>query len=328
MATTTGIRAGASASDGRLALVAETAWGTTPATPAFKSMRFTSENIQPAKNTVRSNETRADRNVVDEILVGRNVSGDLSFELSYGVFDDLFEGLMFSEWSGDDSEILKNGAGIGRSFTAERKVLLPGGTSDYQRFTGLVVNTMNLQAQAGQIVTGSFGLMGKFGGRGTAAIAGATYADAPQHRVLNATSHFGGLTVGGIVGMAPIRSINMQVTNNIRAQEAVGNLDAVGFAPGRFEVTGSVEAYFKDGNVLQAFLDHTDLSLEFVLGVAVDEQYKFTLPTIVLTGSPGGNLGGNDQDVMQTLSFTAVLDRLTSPAPIGCAMKIEKVLSP
>jgi hypothetical protein len=30
---------------------------------------------------------------------------------------------------------------------------------------------------------------------------------------------------------------------------------------------------------------------------------------------------------MQTMNFTAVLDRLTSPTPIGAALQIEKVLA-
>lgn len=328
MATTTGIRAGAAASDGRLALVPETAWGTTPANPAFTTMRFTSENLQPSKQTVRTNEIRADRNIVDEILVGRSVAGDLAFELSYGPFENLLESLFHAEWGGEDSAFLKNGAGIGRSFTAERRILLPGGTSEYHRFNGLVANTMSLTVTAGEIVTGSFGLMGKFGGRESSAITGATYADAAQNRVLNATSHFADLSVPGITELAPVRSISLNITNNYRNQNAVGSLDAVGYAPGRFEVTGSIEAYFNNGELFQAFLDHEDLALEFTLGVEPGEQYKFTLPTIVLTGDPGGNIGGNDQDVMQTLAFTAVLDRLTTPSLLGAAIQIEKVAAP
>ncbi len=328
MATTTGIRAGASASDGRLALVGETAWGTTPANPAFANTRFTSENLRPAKDTVQSNELTPDRNVADEIMVGRNSSGDLNFELSYGAFDHLLESLMFNEWSGDDDEILTNGTGLGRSFTAERRILMPDSSSEYIRFVGLVANTMSLTANAKGIVTGSFGMMGKFGGRSNAALAGATYANAPQNQVLNTSSHFGGLSIAGVAGpAAPIRALSLNVTNNLRAQDANGSMDAIGFAPGKFVATGSVEAYFKNGNLFQAFLDHTDLALEFTLGTGVGEQYKFTLPTIKLTGEPGAALGGNDQDVMMTLNFTAIRDRLTTPTPIGAALKIEKVLA-
>lgn len=325
MATTTGIRAGASASDGRLALVAEAAWGVTPANPAFKTMRFTSENLQPAKQTVRSNEIEPTRNVTDEIMVGRSVAGPLNFELSYETFDDLLSSLFHAEWTGDDDEFLLNGAGVGLAFTAERRLLLPAGTYEYHRFTGLVANTMSFQVQAGGIVTGNFGMMGKFGGRGTTAIAGSTYAAAPQFRSLNAASHFSNLSIPGISVLSPVRSLTLNITNNYRQQIADGSVDVIGQAPGRFEVTGSVEAYFKNGEMFQAFLDHADLGLEFTLGVEAGEQYKFKLPTITLTGEPGSAISGNDADIMQTMNFTAVKDR--TGAPLAGTIQIEKILA-
>lgn len=121
---TTGIRAGANASDTRLSLVPEAVWGTTPTTPAFQNIRFTGENLQPNKETVRSQEIRPDRNVIDEIMVGRSVSGNMDFELSFGTFDDLLESLFHAEW---DDDVLINGSGIGQAFTAERTLKLNDG---------------------------------------------------------------------------------------------------------------------------------------------------------------------------------------------------------
>lgn len=323
--TTTGIRAGANASDTRLALVPEAAWGVTPATPAFTNVRFTSENLQPAKETVRSQEIRPDRNVTDEIMVGRSVSGNMDFELSYGTFDDLLESLFHSQWGGTDDAILINDANIGQAFTAERTLKLNDGSSHYSRFTGLVVNSMNLSVSSGALVTGSFDVMGKFGGAGTAPIAGATYADATQTRVINAATHFAGLSVtgAGLGGDTPlIQSIDLNITNNMRAQRAVGSIDNVGMGAGQFEVTGSITAYFRPG-LLSAFLAHDDLGLEFTLGTEANSRYKISIPTLVLTGSPGGNADGNDSDVMSTVQFTGVLDRTTA-VPIGGTIKIER----
>ncbi len=321
--TTTGIRAGANASDTRLAVCPEAAWGTTPTTPAFQNIRFTSENLQPAKETVRSQEIRPDRNVTDEIMVGRSVSGALDFELSFGTFDDLLESLFHSEWSGDDDEILVNGAGIGQSFSAERTIKLSDGSSHYSRFTGLVANSMSLSVSAGALVTGSFDMMGKFGGAGTTALTGATYTPATQSRVLNAATHFAGLTMTGLSGDTPlIQSIELNITNNLRAQRAVGSVDNVGMGAGQFEVTGTINAYFRPG-LLTAFLNHEDIGLSFTLGTAVGSSYQFTIPSLVLTGSPGGNATGNDADLMSTVAFTAVMDRTASP--MGGTIKIEKV---
>jgi hypothetical protein len=321
--TTTGIRAGANASDTRLAIVPEVAWGVTPATPAFTNVRFTGENLQPAKETVRSQEIRPDRNVTDEIMVGRSVSGNMDFELSYGTFDDLLESLFHAEWDAVD-ETLINGANIGQAFTAERTLKLNDGTSHYSRFTGLVVNSMSLSVSSGALVTGSFDVMGKFGGADTTAIAGATYAEAPQTRVINAATHFAGLTMTGLAGGGTplIQSIELNITNNLRAQRAVGSIDNVGMGAGQYEVTGTITAYFRPG-LLTAFLDHDDVGLEFTIGTEAGSRYKISIPTLVLTGSPGGNADGNDSDVMSTVQFTGVLDR-TSAVPIGGTIKIER----
>lgn len=323
---TTGIRAGANASDTRLSIVPETAWGMTPAAPGFTNIRFTGENLQPSKETVRSQEIRPDRNVVDEILVGRSVSGNMDFELSYGTFDALFESLFFSTWEEDEDEeetILKNGAGLGQSFSIERTLKLADGSSHYARFLGMLMNSMSLSISAGALVTGSFDAMGKFGGAGTPALSGATYAESPQNRPVNAAQDFASLTVTGIAAAPLINSISLNITNNLRAQAAVGSLDAVGYGAGQFEVTGSIEAYFRDPNLYRAFLDHDDLSLAFTLGTASGSRYRFTIPTLVLTGSPGGNANSNNDDVMQTMEFTAVLDRTSSPS-LGCTLMLER----
>lgn len=317
---TTGIRAGASASQNRLSRVTETAWGTTPATPAFTNLRMTAENLAPAKNTVRSNEIRPDRNISDEIMVGRNIEGGLDFELAYGVFDEMIQSLMFSTWTAD---VIKNGAGIGESMTLERRIALPSGSFDYHRFVGCVVNTMSLEINASEIITGRFDVMGKFGGRGTAIIAGATYADAPTNEVMSAGVHFGSLSITGVAGSPRLRSLSISMTNNLRIQNEIGDIDAIGLAPGRFEATGSMEVYFEDGNMYDAFLNHDDLALEFTLGSVTTEKYTFRLPTIKLSGNPGANTGGNDEDVMATFDFTAIYDRLTSEA---AAVKITRAV--
>lgn len=321
---TTGIRAGANASDTRLSIVAETAWGTTPATPAFTNARFTGESLQWSKATVRSEEIRPDRNVVDEIQTGRSAAGGVDFELSYGTFDKLIAGLMFSDW---DDDVIKNGADEGTAFTLERTLSLAAGVKEYQRYVGMVVNTMSLSITAAQLVTGSFGLMGKFGGRGTTPIAGATYVESPQNHVVNAATDFASLKVGDGSIVPLVQSITIDITNNLRTQEAVGSLDAVGIGTGRFEATGSMEVYFSSGDLLQAFLDHDDISLEFTLGTETGKRYKFNFPTIKLVGDPGSNATSNDSDVMLTLNFTAVLDRLTAPTPIGATLEITRAVA-
>lgn len=306
---TTGMRAGANASQNRLSMILESAWATTPATPAFTNLRITSEDISAAKETVRSEEIRPDRNVTDEIMVGRNVTGGLDFELSYGNFDAIIQSLMFSSWS---SDIIKNGAAVGDSMTLERRVALPSGSYDYHRFVGCVVNTLSLEMTAGQIITGRAEVMGKFGGRATSIITGATYTDSSTEPVMNAANQFGSLAITGVTGTPKLRSLSISMTNNLREQDALGSLDAIGLAPGRFEATGSMEVYFENGNMYDAFLNHDDLALAFTLGSVTTKKYTITVPTLKLAGDPGIGTPGNDEDVMANFDFTAIFDRLTT----------------
>lgn len=53
----------ADASQARLAYVAETVIGTTPATPVFQTMRYVSEGVNLTKQTAIPDEIRPDRNV-------------------------------------------------------------------------------------------------------------------------------------------------------------------------------------------------------------------------------------------------------------------------
>lgn len=319
---TTGIRAGANASQNRLAMILETAWGTTPATPAFQNLRLTDENLSPAKQTVRSDEIRPDRNVPDEIMVGRESGGDINFELSYGTFDLLIRSLMFNgDWA---TNVLKNGAGVGDSLTIERTVALPSGSFDYHRFVGCVVNEMSLDIAAGEIITGSFGIMGKWGSRGAAIISGATYTPATTEPVMSAASQFGSLTAVGIATQPKLRNLSLNITNNLRRQDQLGSIDNIGLAPGRCEVSGSFEAYFENADLFDAYLNHTDLSLTFTLGSTTLKKYTILLPTIKLSGDPGIGTGGNDEDVMATMNFTAIYDRLTSEA---ASIKITRAVA-
>ena len=297
---TTGIRAGASASENRIALVTETAWGTTPTSPSFKTMRLTSEDLKPSKQTTRSNEIDSSRNVKDEIQVGRKNDGSIKFELSYGIYDDIIESLMFASWS---TNTIKNGAGAGQSFTIERKINLPSGSAEYQRFNGMVADEMTLDITAGEIITGAFNFMGKFGGRASTALSGSTYANANTNAAMSAATQFGTLNAVGMGSSAPrLRALSLSVKNNLRDQNQLGQLDAIGIAPGLCEVTGSFEAYFESGALFDAYLNHDDCALNFILGSETGKKYKFWLPTLKLTGDPGINTSGNNDDQYGAIS--------------------------
>lgn len=289
----------ADASQTRLAYIAEASYGSTPATPTFKNLRFTGESFNPAIQYVSSNEIRPDRNVPDLTLVGSEAAGGFDFELSYGSFDDILESLMFAAWN---TNVLKNGV-TRKAFTIE-KTFETGTTDQYHRFLGCVANTMSLNVQARQIVTGNFGFLAKGMTSGQAIISGATYTAANTNPVINAANNFANLAITGVTS-PQIMALTLNVTNNLRQQPVVGQVDSKGIGTGRFVVTGSLDAYFENEDLLDLYLGDIASDLTFDLGGATENKYSFELPKIKFS-SAEIVAGGNDQDVMARMGFQAI----------------------
>ncbi|MFN9301737.1 MAG: phage tail tube protein [Candidatus Kapaibacterium sp.] len=291
----------ASASQTRLAHIAEVTYGVTPATPTFIVNRYTAENLNSNIQTVTSNEIRADRNVTDVIQTGSEVGGSVDFEMSYGSFDPFLESLMFNTYA---TNVLKNGQ-TQRSFTLE-KTFETGATDQFHRLTGCVVNEMSLAIQAQQIVTGSFGFLGAAYTTAQAAIASSTYTAANTNPVISAGANFASLTMTGVTSPA-LTALSLNVTNNLKQQPVIGSLVSRGINPGRFEVTGNFTAYFENQQLFDIFLAQTVIALSFQIGGASTLRYTFDVARIKLT-SAEVVAGGNDQDVMAVIGFRGLYD--------------------
>lgn len=83
----------------RVAYVAESTWGVTPATPTLTTVRRTGGSLKSPTETVTSNEIRSDRNRATVQRVGVSANGSMEFELSYGSHDDLLAAAFASAWT-------------------------------------------------------------------------------------------------------------------------------------------------------------------------------------------------------------------------------------
>lgn len=285
----------------RLAYITEVTYGTTPSSPVFKNQRFTSESLNANIENRVSNEIRADRNVTDLIQVGSEAGGSVDFELSYGSFEDWLESLMYGAWA---SNILKNG-NTQKSFTIE-KTFEGGATDQYHRFTGCIANSLSLDIQAKQIVTGSFEFLAKGASTAQAIIASATYTAANSNPVINAATNFASFSMSGVTS-PEITSLKLKVTNNLRRQPIVGSIDARGIGTGRFEVTGEAMLYFTNQTLYDLFLAGTASNLSFVIGGASTKKYQFDIANLKFE-KVEIVAGGNDQDVMAKVSFRGLYD--------------------
>lgn len=301
-------------------IVKETAFNETPATPAFENLRYTGESVAYAPRSVTSNEIRDDRMTADMVQVGAEVSGDLQVELSFASFDSLIAAALCTSWPAPDvngDSTIKNGVET-HSFTLQKHfqdLAIPS----FQMFTGCRVGGMSLDFQTGSILTGSFSFMGCSASVATAQIAGATFTSPGDGNVpFNAVSNLVGLEKDDIALTTNIRSMTLELNNNLRGQEAIGTMGYVGIALGRLEITGGIEMYFENLSEYQTFLDNADFKLEFVLQDADSNSYKFTLPRIKY--EEGTILsGGSDQDLMVSGTWRALYDSVTD-----CMIQIDR----
>jgi hypothetical protein len=217
---------------------------------------------------------------------------------------DAGAGIALRVFSGD---FLVNGSII-RSNTIERQYL-DHAPVDYEYFTGQALNVLAVDAKQAAIATYTKTYVGKSAAITAARAPGATDVPAPTFGVLNTSSNVGRIGFNGSAVSGPnfVLAASFNITNNLRAQKAIGVLGAVGIGNGEFTVAGQLQTYFGDASVYNQILNNTQVSFDMRLGRADGnrETLLFDFPSIKLSsGSP--SVGGKNQDVMIQAGFTAI----------------------
>lgn len=293
----------ASGSNHSMAYVAETTFGTTPATPVFKPLRHTGVTLGLTKDNLQSEELRSDRQIACFRHGNKQVGGDVSSELSYTDFDDFLEAATCGTWSIDDPALGTDRllAGVERrSFTIERYF---SDIADYIRYTGCEVNTFSLTVAPNAIVTATFSVIGADQDPSNVIVAGATYLTAQGGCPFDS---FSGNILEGGVAIGIITSVELSVENGIEPNFVVGSPTTAGNTIGRSNVTGSITAYFENTSLMDKFINETATSLEFDLVSEAGDTLRFALPNVKY-GSGQPDVSG-DGSVTISLDFQALYD--------------------
>lgn len=295
-----------------LRTVREVTFGTTPATPAFKNIRYTGESLKNNVRNVTSDEIRSDRMTADLLQVGGDVSGDINFEFSYDSFDEFLQGALCSAWTdnGDGTFSMKNGTSL-LSWTIQ-KHFQDLAVPQFQNFVGCRVGGMSLNVQVGSIITGSFSFMGLSASMSAAQIAGATFTSPGDGLVpFTAAVNVGAIKKDGVAMGVGLRTMNMTLNNSLRGQEVIGTLGLAGIALGKLDLSGDIELYFENATEYQAFLDADDFALSYEMTSDIGDKYTFVYPRVKY--EDGEILsGGLDQDLMVKGKWRALYDSSTS----------------
>lgn len=288
-----------------MALIAEVAYGSTPATPAFAPIRHTGTTLGLSKDTLQSEELRADRQIADYRHGARQVGGDINVELSYGSFDIILEALLGGTWDTDepvaDTDQLKAGV-TRRSFTIERFFSDLTG-KPYHRFTGCEFNTMQLQVSANAMITAVFGVVGKDLTVNAVIVTDATYGDPTTNPPMD--SFTGTLNEDG-TPIAVITEIQLNLDNGLDPRFVVGSKTTERPSIGRSNLSGSITAYFETVALMEKFIDETESSIDFTLPDGLGNELKFILPRIKYNGGQPDVSG--DGPITLAMPFMALYD--------------------
>jgi hypothetical protein len=199
-----------------------------------------------------------------------------------------------------------------KSFLLERRILNSVADAYYQIYRGMMVDTLSLTFESRAIVTGSIGFLGRAGEDGgtTSIDADGVYTAAHEGDVVNATSHVGTFLIDREVTSERFKTITLDIANNLRGKDAIGESGNFDVGVGSFSLSGSLNAYFIDRAFHEKFIAHDDVAISFRVTSPQGATIVFTIPRLKLSaGTP--SIEGKDTDVMTAGEFTAIRDATT-----------------
>lgn len=190
---------------------------------------------------------------------------------------------------------------------------------------GMRVGTYSLDVSSGAIVTGTMA----FQGRETLVspvnrlgnTANYDVLESTATEVLNATTNVGDLTKNGQPLATAIQSLTLEGDASLRNQNAVGSKFPRGIGTGRFNLTGTMTAYFETLDLYADFLAHNTISIGWDFQDQDANVYFYTIPALKITSDPV-NPSGIDQDVVEEMEWSALRDATTQ-----CMLQVDRFSS-
>ena len=288
----------AQGSRSRLAFGVESAFGS--AASSYTNLPFNTHSLNLSKERVAGNEIQPDRMPRVDRHGNRSVAGDITVDLRDTAYDDLLESAMLSTFS---TNVLKVG-------TTPKFLTLEDYAADIDQarlFTGCTVSTMSVSMAPNQMVTSTFGMVGKdmtiSGTEKTVAAGGVgepfdAYSGALKVADVDGT--------GAASALSIVTSVDFTVTNSFAPTFVVGNDSAPQLEFGRAEVEGTITAYFEDLSLVNRFLNETESAIEVSVADPSANTMTFLFPRVKFNAADIPVDGPTSRVV--TLPFVALYD--------------------
>jgi len=274
-----------------LSFITEATFGTTPA-GNFTNLPFSTHSLNLTKDRVAGTDIQAgvDRHG------NRQVGGDIVVDLRDGDFDSFLESAMLNTWA---TNVLKVG-------TTPKFFSIEDYAADIDQarvFTGMSVSTMAISLAPNQMVTTTFGMVGK-----DMAISATEKTQDAASGAAPFDAYSGDISIGNVGGAAPVAivtALDFTLNNSYAPTFVIGDDSAPSLEYGRAEVEGTLSAYFEDASLINRFLNETETEIE----VSVNDptganSYTFSFPRVKINSADVGVDGPTSR--MISMSFVAI----------------------
>lgn len=277
----------AKGSNVQLMYVDETAWGTTPTSPAAKILPLTKESLGTQINTFLSARLKSDRAITDLRRGNKKIGGTVEFELDPS-FHRLFRhalGSAVTTGAGPYTHVVKGGSAVPTGLSIEK------GFTDISKFLvyrGLRVDTLLLKFPQEGYVTGSFGFTGRYEGGGTGSGSGlgssGSISTSPTDESGTPFTSYEAVVQEGGVTVGIVRDADVEIKNNIQQDGFVlGSESRASAVEGFREVGGRLSLQFEDLTHYNKFLNGTETSLKFTMSQG-SLSVEILIPKIIYAG--------------------------------------------
>ena len=312
-----------------LSFLAESTFGTTPS-GNFQNLPFTTHSINLSKDRVEGTDIQADRMVQVDRHGNRIVGGEIAADLRHAEFDTLMQSALLADndfdtgfTAGDGSTTVANAAVAG---TTPGFFSLEDYAADIDQarlFTGCTVDTMSVSIAPNQMVSTTFGIVGKdMSVSQTQKTQTASAGNAPYD------SYSGSIKLGNVGSLGSalslITAVDFTITNNFAPTLVIGSSSAAALEYGMISVEGTVSAYFEDATLLNRFINETESALEVTVGDGTN-TLTFLFPRIKINSADVGV--DSPQSRIVNMSFVGlkdVSDLSSSSTDTNTVVKIKK----
>ncbi len=275
----------------------------TPAT-VFNNVPYSSQSLNLTKDRVIGTDLQSDRQTRVDRHGNRQVGGDIVCDLRESDFDTLIESAMLSKFSTDQSTQVES-VSIGTEPVWLSFQDIATDLNDQTRtFTGCSVSTMAISMAPNQMITTTFGIVGR-----DMFIGSNPQTPTASTSEIPFDSYSGSILIGNdeatLKTSSVVTSVDFTLTNSFGPTFTVGTDLTNCLEYGRAELEGTITTFFENANEINRFLNETESALE----ISVSEPgggatYTFKMPRVKINSADGPVDGPGSRII--TFSFVAL----------------------